>query len=403
MTGFVRCSTLSAIGEAPSRFRLFRDGENEARWDGGDNETFILDAKAAAKIIEGFESGGKDMLIDFEHQSSPDRSAPAGPIPAAGWIRGMRWVAGDGLYVDVDWTEQAAAMIESKQYRYFSPVFSADEKTKRILRLFSVALTNRPALNNIMPLAASANRYGVPAEIIDALGLTADASIEEVLKTLTEIKAMAETGNKTEKKIEMNAAALASLNIDDNATPEVVTERIGKIVAANAAFVELLGVPADADANTIKAAVDKIKASAVDPSKFTPNDVVAELSASVKKLHDENTAIRCSAFVEKGMKAGKIVASTREMWERNFRASADQAAKDLEASPVIAPGDGDRIVTGSTGDTAPSNRQQVIVQASAKWRAEPKLQSTTNVHAWTNQALRDAKMSVLTEQEKATL
>lgn len=402
MTGFVRCSTLSALGEAPGKFRLFRDGKNDARWDGGDNETFILDAKGAAQIIASFESAGKDMVVDFEHQSEPGRVA-SGPIPAAGWIRGMQWVEGDGLYVEVDWTEQAASMIGSKQYRYFSPVFVADEKTKRILRLFSVALTNRPALNNIMPLAASANRYGVPAEIIDALGLTADASIDEVLQTLTEIKAMAESGNKTDKKIEMSASALASLNIDDNSTPEVVTERIGKIVAANAAFMESLGVAADADANAIKAAVEKIKASSVDPSKFTPNEVVAELSASVKKLHDENTAIRCGAFIEGGMKAGKIVATTREMWERNFKASAEQAAKDLEKSPVIAPVDGDKVVSGSTGEGGPTNRQQVIVQASAKWRSEPKLQSTTNVHAWTNQALRDAKMSVLTEQEKATL
>jgi phage I-like protein len=92
------------------------------------------------------------LVLDYDH--STDLAAPEGrPAPAAGWLKGLK-VQDSAIFARVEWTEEAAAAIKAKKYRYVSPVFehSKDGRVERILR---AALTNNPALINLPAIAAA--------------------------------------------------------------------------------------------------------------------------------------------------------------------------------------------------------------------------------------------------------
>lgn len=65
-----------------------------------------------------------------------------------GWLSDLKIVldASDfsGLYGVINWTKEGREFVETRAYRFLSPTFAVDEKTGKILKLVSVALTNRP-------------------------------------------------------------------------------------------------------------------------------------------------------------------------------------------------------------------------------------------------------------------
>ena len=65
------------------------------------------------------------IAIDYEHQTL--LAATNGqPAPAAGWMLGFDWLAGEGLFAEVRWTPRALALIAADEYRYISPVILYD-------------------------------------------------------------------------------------------------------------------------------------------------------------------------------------------------------------------------------------------------------------------------------------
>jgi len=132
---------------------------------------------------------GQDLDIDYDHKAKSGE--------AAGWIEDAD-ARGDGLYVLVNWTKQAAQSIKDKAYRYFSPEFvdewdhpKTGEKFQDVL--FGGGLTNRPFLKDIQPinmseLFAEQNTGGGmdPKLIRQLLGLPEDATDEQVNTALEE-------------------------------------------------------------------------------------------------------------------------------------------------------------------------------------------------------------------------
>ena len=57
------------------------------------------------------------------------------PAPAAGWIHGLRWTEGSGLFAEVELTARALQAIASGEYRYFSPVFLYDPVDGDVLHI----------------------------------------------------------------------------------------------------------------------------------------------------------------------------------------------------------------------------------------------------------------------------
>lgn len=140
---------------------------------------YRLDADA---VLAAFEKGGIDLPIDYEHQTL-EATAKAGPVPAAGWIKALE-ARGGALWGRVEWTPQAAGLIQSREYRFLSPVFRHD-KTGRILALEGAGLTHYPNLDlepvahmkgdDMMDLTPIAEALGLEAAKADVAALAAHA------------------------------------------------------------------------------------------------------------------------------------------------------------------------------------------------------------------------------------
>lgn len=145
---------VAAMGENPSKKGAFK-----------------LTPDAAAKAIAAFTSQGIRIPIDYEHQTlGGSFSSPNGQAPAAGWVDELKvFTAAEaphdgvgGLWAHVEWTDQAFDQIAAKQYGYLSPVIEMDSKSREVLSLHSLALTNTPAMRNAPKLAAKATAHGAP-------------------------------------------------------------------------------------------------------------------------------------------------------------------------------------------------------------------------------------------------
>lgn len=103
-----------------------------------------------------------EVPVDFEHASEAaetDGSIPQAGAPAQGWIKQLDNRNAGGLWGLIAWGDLARQYILDGKYRFLSPAirFGArhPETAQPIgARLTSVALTNRPFLRQMQPLAA---------------------------------------------------------------------------------------------------------------------------------------------------------------------------------------------------------------------------------------------------------
>lgn len=185
MKFYIVLSDTGFNGKAPERFRLFPRGEIRIKGE----PPAIMDDEAAQLIMASFQASDHDMVIDYEHQTLEGIEAPA-----AGWIVALEWDQ-DGLWARVRWTAKARTYIAEGEYRYFSPVMSIDVETRRIVKLHHLALTNAPGLQTIEALAAKeylslkTEEGGNPMlkKILKMLGLAEDVSEEQALVKLKEV------------------------------------------------------------------------------------------------------------------------------------------------------------------------------------------------------------------------
>lgn len=127
-------------------------------------KAWLMDATIGPDIIADVDARDARPVVDYEHQSLRARENGQ-PAPAAGWIQALAYFPGRGLFAKVEWTERARELIKSGEYRYISPVFEFDNKTGTVLRLVNAALTNTPALDGLMAVAASHGFGGRSQEV----------------------------------------------------------------------------------------------------------------------------------------------------------------------------------------------------------------------------------------------
>ncbi|MGH9432747.1 MAG: phage protease [Terriglobia bacterium] len=131
-------------------------------WVKGDYAFSITDHDLS-NVIRNFDKRKNDMVvIDYEHASETPEVARGGPIPAAGWIHGLRESVNGvhQLRALVEWTPEAEQMIGDGQYRFFSPAIdwgATDKETgePQGATLTSGALTNHPFLEELPPIMLS--------------------------------------------------------------------------------------------------------------------------------------------------------------------------------------------------------------------------------------------------------
>lgn len=214
-----------------------------------------INAATAQRVIAAFNAA-QPPVIDYEHQTL-HKEANGQPAPAAGWMHGLRWIEGRGLFAEAELTERARALVQSGEYRYFSPVFEYARGSGEVTRILMGALTNHPAIAGMeavnLMAAASARFTTTPTtstkesddmnellkKLLAALGLPEDASEEQALsaiKALTDKPAVAAATATPDpaqyvpvavvQELQTNLAAL-SASVHTRAVDDVITPALG--------------------------------------------------------------------------------------------------------------------------------------------------------------------------------
>ncbi len=143
--------------QPPEEMLLVRYGRNTFTKNGQRGEFEFSEADADAVIAE-FSQRGKDLVVDYDHQTLSGKKAPA-----AGWIESLTKTA-QGLAGKIKyWTGEASNYLKNGEYRYISPVLNFSRRGKSVSALHSVALTNHPALHEMPALVADDQAGIVPA------------------------------------------------------------------------------------------------------------------------------------------------------------------------------------------------------------------------------------------------
>ena len=307
-TRFALCQLSLDGGAPPDWVQLVPRGEKVQALDG---RSFKNTAPQA--IVDTFNADPRDIPVDWEHAS--ELKAPKGePAPAAGWLKALEVRNGTEIWGQVEWTPRGAESLRTKEYRYLSPAFIHD-KAKKIVELISAALTNRPALD--LPALA----HSTPAEpakleedmdpkLLALLGLKEDATPEQVLEAVTELKKKGE-----DPIAELEAAQTELAETKD----ELATARTELTNARNANPALDKFVPrADFDAATARAKTAEAK--------------VAEIEANARKTEVD-------AEIKSALEAGKITPATEGYYRE--QCMQDGGLEKFKAfcadAPVIAP------------------------------------------------------------------
>lgn len=230
---------------------------------------FFVDEESVKSMKKFFEKRGLDIVVDYEHQSLSDKKALAG-----GWIKDF-YIKENFVVAKVEWTKQAKEEIESKQYRYLSPTLFL--KNGRPVRLHSVALTNTPAIDKMTPLTLNddimeelGKEDDKMEKLVQLLGLDENASEDDILKAVEELKKANE--NNTE-------------------------------ISANKETAEILGLKEDSSVDEINKTLLDLKNNTVSKDEFL-------------KLKQEMDKKEINEILNKAISDGKIVPAQRESFEK---------------------------------------------------------------------------------------
>lgn len=320
--------------EAPVDFRIIPAGVFRAR-DGRPAEcpSWICDEADGQRIVAALAAQADQAVIDYEHATLMARKTGQ-KAEAAGWFKSAEWRA-DGVWlIGVDWTAAAAQHIESKEYRYVSPVFKYDPKTGHVLEIFHAALTNFAGLDGLTDLAALA------AEVFDTPTPTEIPNMDELLEELRWM-----------------------LNMPVGATKEDILAQLQKIsaqlkadpaVAANGFDLTKFLTDSREQIAALSAQV-----GTVDPEMYVPMAVVEELrtanaalSAQVNDLSSGGAAAALNAAIEGALASGKLTPAM-EPWARELgtKNMASLSAFIETAPAVVKPGVMQTAATGTPAST----------------------------------------------------
>lgn len=242
-----------------------------------------------------------------------DHSSFWGSTKAYGWVEELELRDG-GLWARVEWTEEGAALLASRSYRYLSPLWAADWQDAKSGqhvggRLLSVALTNMPFF---------------------------DTELEQVLA--------AQGGRPMNPKLKALAAAM---KLPETATEEEIVTALGtqlpQLQAQAAAQPILEAIRAELKLPTTAAAADYL-----ERIKQPANDLTA-LRSEVDALKLASRKERAGQLVAAAMAAGKITEATKPYYLEQAEADPDKFGAFAATMPVVVP------VTTAGGTPPPTN------------------------------------------------
>lgn len=296
-----------------------------------DSPPWNITSASAQAVIDRFRARRNPGVIDYEHQTL-NKEKNGQPAPAAGWIRDLRWIDGQGLYAVADLTARARAHIEGEEYLYVSPVFEYSRETGAVLDIHMAALTNNPAIHGMEPLSLLA---AATAAFVPRSQPTQEKTLNPLLKALLASLGLPETTTE-----EAATAALTALG----PLAGVATARAQATAARQA-----LNLGADATADAVIAACSSLRtAAAPDPAKYVPIAVVEELRTSVTALTARQAQGEVDKLVGDALQDGRLLPAM-EAWARDLGKSNVAALTSyLKAAQPLAV-----LTSTQTGGKAP--------------------------------------------------
>lgn len=251
-----------------------------------------INGEIAQRVIAATAADVQPPVIDYEHQTL-HKEKNGQPAPAAGWMHGLRWIEGRGLFAEAELTARARDQVAAGEYRYFSPVFEYHPVTGEVQRILMGALTNHPAIHGmdaVNLLAAATARFTTPPQspettvtllekLLAAIGLPADTPEDAAVAACTAIKAQAD-------------AARNALQLDASATPESVTAACTSLRTAAAA-------------------------KTPDPAQFVPVAVVQEMQTNIAALTAKQLQRDIDDLVQPALQDGRLLPA-QEPWARDL-------------------------------------------------------------------------------------
>jgi len=221
-----------------------------------------------------------DLVIDYEHQTLNAKENGL-PAPAAGYfnLAELEWRDGDGLYVKPRFNDKAQSFIDGKEYRYLSCVFGYDKQTGTPQFIHSAALTNRPGIDGLTPLAQ----------------LCAQLLTTQHSTTQQEKPAM--------NQLIIDLLARLGIDLPDaaNVTPATATAALTAIDSLKA------NADKSAQLTTQLAALSAGGAGEVDLSQYVPIEAYQANVDALAKLTAESGVAQVGNMIAKAQAEGKVL------------------------------------------------------------------------------------------------
>lgn len=165
---------------------------------GADGEPVVqnLTEESLQKLAEKHKDD--ELLVDADHESEM-----GGKTEAKGWLSGLKFIPGVGLFGKIKWTDIGRKLIENRVFRWLSPSWYLNKETKEPIQMTSVALTNKPSqAGRIDPIVNSApvsNDFNKSNMEELEMTLTKEELVELIKQTIADLK-------KEEKVAELDKA-----------------------------------------------------------------------------------------------------------------------------------------------------------------------------------------------------
>ncbi|MGI2227055.1 phage protease [Shewanella frigidimarina] len=263
---------------------------------------WLMDATAFAALQANTPHQAGDLVIDYEHQTL-NKEANGQPAPAAGWfnIDDVQYRQGQGLFIKPRFTDNATAFLSAKEYKYFSLVFGYDKATGRPQFIHSAALTNRPGVDGMLPLATLCAQLTAAQRS----GLSALTQLSANELPLTQPEGL--HVNPLLKKL------LAALGIElaegEQLSDAQQTEAMTRLDDLLNAAGSVDGLKKDMAALSAKAAVHaNVQAGQVDLTKYVPVATVNAMREQLAALSAQNGQLTIEQSVKQALDEGRIFA-----------------------------------------------------------------------------------------------
>ncbi|GCF89641.1 phage protease [Shewanella sp. M-Br] len=277
---------------------------------------WLMDSVAFAALRANTPHKAGDLVIDYEHQTL-NKEKNGQPAPAAGWfnIDDVQYRQGQGLFIKPRFTDNAIAYLTAKEYKYFSLVFGYDTSTGRPQFIHSAALTNRPGVDGMLPLAslaalAALNTSLNPYEPIQSTD-TEELHVNPLLRKIL---------------------AALGVEIPDDATALTAEQEVAALSALNTLTTAANSVDGLKQQLTALSAISP----SVDLSQYVPAATVAALRAQLVALTAENGVLTVEQTVKAAIDEGKAFECERDYLTKLGKQSMAALTANLGERVAIA-------------------------------------------------------------------